>query len=66
MKYAGEDVEPTARTLSDQRYSIHFNVWDLGSLLDFLSQCRSELGLPFMPSATVSSENETTIVLERL
>ena len=66
MRYTGEDVEKTARTLSGQRYSIHFNVWDLESLLDFLSKCRSEFGLPFMPSAIVSSENETILVLERL
>jgi SAM-dependent methyltransferase len=64
MRQCGEMAGQTAQRLLEQHYSIHFNVWDLGALLDFLSRCRSELGLPFSPAAIASSENETILVLE--
>jgi SAM-dependent methyltransferase len=65
VQYTGDVADQTAKRLNEQRYSIHFNVWDLEALLDFLSRSRSELGLPFSPAAIVSSENETILVLER-
>jgi SAM-dependent methyltransferase len=65
MRRDGEEVERTARKLASERYSIHFNVWDLEALLDFLWRSRSECKLPFAPASVVSSENETILVLER-
>jgi SAM-dependent methyltransferase len=66
MKYEGNAADETARKLADESYSIHFNVWDLETLLNFLAKCRSELALPFATSAVVSSENETIVILERV
>jgi SAM-dependent methyltransferase len=65
MQQSGQEAAQMAQKLADQRYSIHFNVWDLEALLDFLWRAQSELRLPFSPAAVVSSENETILILER-
>jgi SAM-dependent methyltransferase len=63
MKSAGEEAEQTAKRLADEDYSIHFNVWDLQALLEFLWGARAECRLPFTVCAVVSSENENILVL---
>jgi SAM-dependent methyltransferase len=60
-----DGAEQAARKLTEEHYSIHFNVWDLDALLDFLWRSKSEIKLPFDLAAIVSSENETILVLER-
>jgi SAM-dependent methyltransferase len=56
-------VDETARRLLNEGYSIHFNVWTLADLLDFLSRARREFRLPIELEWVVSSENEVILIL---
>lgn len=46
-------------------YSIHFNVWTLDTLLEFLIRARAEFELPFEIVSSVSCDNEAIVILER-
>jgi len=59
------DVNIVARKLLDEKYSIHFNVWALPDLLDFLSECRAEFRLPFTLEWVICSENEVILILRK-
>lgn len=62
---SGAQAETSARTLLEAGYSIHFNVWALDGVLEYLARARSECHLPFSLVAAVSSENEVIVVLEK-
>ena len=53
------------RKLLAEHYSIHFNVWALPDLLDFVTRCKTEFGLPFILEWLVCSENEVILVLRK-
>jgi SAM-dependent methyltransferase len=57
------DVSAAARKLLDEQYSIHFNVWALPDLLEFLARCKADFGLPFTLEWVVCSENEVILIL---
>ena len=53
------------KQLMEEDYSIHYNVWATGDLLNFLLTARHDFQIPFELVAVVSSENETIVLLER-
>jgi hypothetical protein len=55
-----------ARKLADERYSIHFNVWSLPDLLEFVARSHTEFGAPFRLDWVVSSENEVILILRKV
>jgi SAM-dependent methyltransferase len=59
------DVPTVARNLLTEQYSIHFNVWALPDLVEFVSKCRAEFGLPFRLEWLVCSENEVILILRK-
>ena len=59
------EVSSVARKLLDEQYSIHFNVWALPDLIEFVSRCRAEFGLPFRLEWLVCSENEVILILRK-
>lgn len=61
----GDALELETARLLAENYSIHYNVWSLPELLDFLSRARIDFQLPFRISGVVSSENEVIAVLQR-
>ncbi len=61
----GEAITVKAKALRASDYSIHFNVWSLAGLLEFLIGARSEANVPFEITAVVSSENEVILILTR-
>jgi len=65
MRLAPADVDAAARKLLDEQYSIHFNVWALPDLLEFLVRARAEFALPFVLEWVVSSENEVILMLRK-
>lgn len=60
-----ESVPKLAKQLSSERYSIHFNVWTLDTLVHFLLRTREDFGLPFAVTAVVSADNEVVFVLTK-
>jgi len=58
-------VDETARKLLAARYSIHFNVWALEDLLEFISNARREFSLPFRLEWITCSENEVIVILRK-
>jgi SAM-dependent methyltransferase len=60
-----ESVSRLAKQLSSERYSIHFNVWTLDTLMNFLLRARVDFGLPFELTAIVSADNEVVFVLTK-
>jgi SAM-dependent methyltransferase len=62
---APAEVASAAENLVRSRYSIHFNVWTLQDLLEFLGACRLEFDLPFVLEWVVSSENEVIVILSK-
>jgi hypothetical protein len=59
------EVDEVARKLLSERYSIHFNVWALEDLLEFLAGCRREFRLPFRLEWITCSENEVIVILRK-
>ena len=59
------DVHAAAQKLLNEKYSIHFNVWTLPDLLDFLARSQAEFGLPFTLEWVVCSENEIILILRK-
>jgi SAM-dependent methyltransferase len=59
------DVPAVARKLLTEQYSIHFNVWALSDLVEFVLRCRAEFGLPFRLEWLVCSENEVILILRK-
>ena len=57
------DVSAVAQKLLDEGYSIHFNVWALPGLLEFLTRCKVDFGLQFTLEWVVCSENEVILIL---
>ena len=49
-----------------EQYSIHFNVWALPELLEFVARCKAKFGLPFGLEWLVCSENEVILILRKL
>ena len=62
----GEAARVRGDQLMDQQYSIHYNVWALSDLLDFLLRAKAEFHLPFEITSVVSSENENILILTKL
>lgn len=58
-------VKTRAAELMAANYSIHFNVWTLDDLLQFVLQARSDFELPLHISSLVCCDNEAILVLER-
>ena len=59
------EVKAVARKLLDEKHSIHFNVWTLPDLVDFLARCRSDFRLCFSLEWVVCSENEVILILTK-
>ena len=57
------DVNAIAQKLLTERYSIHFNVWALPGLLEFLARSRADFRLPFVLEWVVCSDNEVILIL---
>jgi hypothetical protein len=57
------DVSAVARKLLDEKHSIHFNVWALPDLLEFLARSKADFGLPFTLEWVVCSDNEVILIL---
>src|SRR5262245_52886640 len=57
----GEVAAAAAKLLQD-RYSIHFNVWALPDLLDFLQRAIRECSLPFSLVWIASVDNEVIVI----
>lgn len=62
----GFEIESKASELQAQNYSMHYNVWALSHLLDFLLRARADFAVPFEIAAAVTSDNENILVLTRL
>ena len=60
-----EEAKLRSAELMEEDYSIHYNVWAAGDLLNFLLSARHDFQIPFELTAVVSSENETIVLLER-
>jgi hypothetical protein len=58
-------VPAVARRLQAEKYSIHFNVWALSDLIEFLARSRREFNLPFTLEWLVCSENEVIVILRK-
>jgi SAM-dependent methyltransferase len=65
MKIPPPDVDEAARKLLDEKYSIHFNVWALPDLLEFLLKARTEFTLPLTLDWVASSDNEVILILRK-
>jgi len=65
QKAAPADVDAATRKLLDEGYSIHFNVWALPDLLEFVLRALAEFALPFTLEWVVSSENEVILILRK-
>lgn len=65
MRTPPAEADAVARKLLNEKYSIHFNVWALPDLLDFLSWCRAQFNLPFTLEWVVSSDNEVVLILRK-
>jgi len=61
----GSDAEARAAELLATNYSIHYNVWTVDELLDFLYKARGEFALPFQIASVVCCENEAILVVRR-
>ena len=61
----GEPARARGQQLMEQDYSIHYNVWTLSDLLDFLLRAIAEFHLPFEITSVVSSENENILILTK-
>lgn len=59
------NVIAVAKQLASEKYSIHFNVWTLDSLMDFLLRSREDFALQFDITAVVSADNEAVFVLTK-
>lgn len=59
------EVNDAAQKLLNEKYSIHFNVWALPDLLEFLARSRAEFRLPFTLEWVVCSENEVILILKK-
>ena len=59
------EVPAVGRKLLADQYSIHFNVWALPDLLEFVARCKTEFGLPFILEWLVCSGNEVILVLRK-
>jgi SAM-dependent methyltransferase len=59
------DAGPLAQKLADEHYSIHFNVWSLPDLLEFVARSQTDFGVPFRLDWVVSSENEVILILRK-
>jgi predicted SAM-dependent methyltransferase len=60
-----ESVPEKAQQRMAEQYSIHFNVWTLESLMNFLLQAKADFILPFSILATVSADNEVILVMQK-
>lgn len=65
LKAATPDVDQVARKLLDEKYSIHFNVWALPDLLEFLLKARAEFTLPLTLAWVMSTDNEVILILRK-
>ncbi len=61
----GSEVSVGAAELMAQEYSIHYNVWSVDELVQFLMNARSDYRLPFRLASLACSENEAILILER-
>jgi SAM-dependent methyltransferase len=59
------EVSAAAARLRQERYSIHFNVWALADLVDFLQRAIRDGELPFSLAWIASSENEVIVILRK-
>jgi SAM-dependent methyltransferase len=62
---SGEEIFVRAKELEASGYSIHYNVWALSGLLEFLIGAKRDIQLPFEIAAVVSAENEAIVILTR-
>lgn len=60
-----DTVEARGAELLKDGYSIHFNVWTVDSLLEFLLRARAEFGIPFEIVSWLCCDNEAIALLER-
>lgn len=65
MHVDSESSAQTAHELLDRGYSIHFNVWTIDELTQFLVRAREDFGIPFEISSMVSAENEVILILSK-
>jgi len=61
----GVPVSTKVSSLVERDYSIHYNVWDFESLIQFLLQAKADFGLPFALTSCVTSENEVILILTK-
>jgi SAM-dependent methyltransferase len=59
------ELASASRKLLQEGYSIHFNVWALTDLIEFLQRGLTEFGVPFDLEWLVSSENEVITILRK-
>jgi SAM-dependent methyltransferase len=59
------EVSTLACKLMTENYSIHFNVWALRDLLEFVFRSQAEFTLPLTLECVVCSENEVILVLKK-
>ena len=62
---SASEAPAVGRKLLAVQYSIHFNVWALPDLLEFVARCRTEFRLPFILEWLVCSENEVILILRK-
>jgi SAM-dependent methyltransferase len=60
---APPDVSAVARKLLDEQYSIHFNVWALPDLLEFLARSKADFEQIRVLEWVVCSDNEVILIL---
>lgn len=65
MHLSGDAVRTTAADLDSRDYSIHYNVWTIETLLDFLVRTKSSFKLPFTVASAMASDNEVILILEK-
>ena len=63
---SGEAIFARAKELEASGYSIHYNVWALSGLLEFLISAKRDVQLPFEIASVVSAENEVIVILTRI
>ncbi|MCU1257349.1 MAG: Methyltransferase type 11 [Bryobacterales bacterium] len=63
---SGEAIFDRAKELEASGYSIHYNVWALSGLLEFLISAKRDVQLPFEIASVVSAENEVILILTRI
>ena len=59
------EVAAVATRLLAEGYSIHFNVWRLSDLLEFVANSKRDFELPFDLEWVVCSENEVIMILRK-